>query len=202
MVLEERFLPDRQMTYLQKNAQHSSRYRNYHEHLPVFLHNRPPVIVKHMMARMTTAEDYSKDYIACGSEPSIFHVVSQSYSGTRYRVDLNEPSCTCRDFLTTGLLCKHFFAIFAEVDGCSFEMLPESYRDGPLLTLDGQDVTPAARMSTEAGSPQTGIDDDDDITEDPPTRDQRGMEIMRHDFTSKLRRCGDGIYNCHNQATV
>ena len=46
------------------------------------------------------------------------------------------PKCSCPDFSHTGLLCKHFFAVFEHNADWECDALPRSYRDSPHLCLD------------------------------------------------------------------
>ena len=46
------------------------------------------------------------------------------------------PKCSCWDFRHTGLLCKHFFAVFKHNEDWQWDVLPESYRHNPHLCLD------------------------------------------------------------------
>lgn len=50
------------------------------------------------------------------------------------------PHCSCPDFCHTGLLCKHFFAIFNYFPTWQWDTLPEKYRENPYLSLDKEHV--------------------------------------------------------------
>ena len=46
------------------------------------------------------------------------------------------PSCECVDFERHYLPCKHFFAIFHQTPGYSWECLPEYFRNNIFITID------------------------------------------------------------------
>ena len=50
------------------------------------------------------------------------------------------PKCTCPDFCHTGLLCKHFFAIFNLYPKWQWESLPEKFQQSPHISLDWEHV--------------------------------------------------------------
>eukprot|EP00117_Sycon_ciliatum_P008044 scpid75432/ scgid10918/ len=62
-----------------------------------------------------------------------YHV--KSFGRTRL-VSFETPSCSCEDWNLRALPCKHMFAVFKNVPGCSWESLPEAYRSSPKMTLD------------------------------------------------------------------
>ena len=65
-----------------------------------------------------------------------FKVKSSSNSKLFYNVDLQVPRCSCEAWLKCHFPCKHFFAVFNTFDECSFNTLPESYKNSVFITLD------------------------------------------------------------------
>jgi hypothetical protein len=57
-------------------------------------------------------------------------------SGKIHKVSFASPSCTCRDWITFHLPCKHFFGIFRLHSKWDWNSLPESYRNSAYLTTD------------------------------------------------------------------
>lgn len=138
------FLSDREMHFSRDNLRFSSDYRVYHSSVPTFLHNRPPAVVKHIMARLHAAEDIDADHITKDEPSGIFHVQSAALADASYLVQFSTPSCSCPDFQKTRLPCKHFCAIFLHIQDWCFDRLPASYRNGPLMSLDSLTVTDVA----------------------------------------------------------
>ena len=46
------------------------------------------------------------------------------------------PSCTCRDWITWNIPCKHFFSVFRFYPLWDWNKLPDSYRDSAYLSTD------------------------------------------------------------------
>lgn len=133
-VVVKKFLPERQSVFIQQNVERSAMYRKYHEYVPKYLHNRPPKVIRHIMARINTALDYEPEDVAVFTEPGVFSVKS-SNPGLLHTVNFHTPQCTCQDFLRHKLPCKHFCAIFRFFKEWSFEQLPREYIEGPMLSL-------------------------------------------------------------------
>lgn len=114
--------------------------RAYHTAVPDFLRNRPRRFVEHCMKRLISAETFKfittlKDNVyAVKSDDSTYTVHT---SGTM-------PSCECPDWYRHGLPCKHLLAVIVNVEGLSWSVLPQAYRDFPLFTLD-EDVVGNSR---------------------------------------------------------
>ena len=79
---------------------------------------------------------YSTDSILATESPGVFKVLGSDDWKT---VNFSRPSCSCRDWLTFNLPCKHFFAVFRH-SSYEWNNLPEWYRNQPRLTLDVQAV--------------------------------------------------------------
>ncbi|XP_072142092.1 uncharacterized protein, partial [Dermacentor andersoni] len=144
--LVKQFFPDWQQQFCQQNILWSASYRVYHEGIPGYLHNRPPIAVKHRMSRLHTAMCHSKEAVASGDKQGIFKAKS-SVPGEFHTVDFNCPSCSCQDFAKSKLSCKHFCAVFNNNQDFMFNSLPESYKLGQLLTIHSGQATPEADSS-------------------------------------------------------
>ncbi|XP_067022395.1 uncharacterized protein [Acropora muricata] len=146
VTLIEEFLPDKYRRYVELNTRCSEGYRCYSSHVPKYLHNKPRPLVNHCRQRATSAAEVDPQHIKelChGPEIGQFQVRSQS-SNTWYNLSFGAgdvmPCCSCPDFCHTGLLCKHFFAIFDHYQKWQWDSLPEKYRENPHLSLDREHV--------------------------------------------------------------
>lgn len=116
-------------------------HRGYNNNLPAFLDNRPRLFVENCKQKIKLASDIGKTDIKTTDIPGVFQVKSESLSKTWYRVqfgnnDGERPSCECRAWQRSRLLCKHFFAVFNHYPEWNWENLPEEYRESPFITLD------------------------------------------------------------------
>ena len=131
---------------MELNTRCSEGYRRYSSHVPKYLHNKPRPFVNHCRQRITSAAEVDPQHIKelChGPEIGQFQVRSQSRN-TWYNLSFGAgnvmPRCSCPDFCHTGLLCKHFFAIFEHYQKWQWDSLPEKYRENPYLSLDREHV--------------------------------------------------------------
>ena len=92
------------------------------------------------MTRISAAEEISPDEIRVGKSKGEFHVASAESKDIWYNLSFGEddkmPKCSCPDFSRTGLLCKHFFAVFQHNADWKWDALPKSFRENPHLCLD------------------------------------------------------------------
>ncbi|XP_064482471.1 uncharacterized protein LOC135395156 [Ornithodoros turicata] len=198
------FLPERKRIFLERNMKLSTEYRLCRPDLPSYLHNRPPKVVKHIMTRITAAGDFMREDILGDNDDGqgIFKVRSLSQDGLHHTVNFNAPSCTCKDFITTQLPCKHFCAIFLLFDSWGFDHLPEKYRNSPALTLD-RNVDTRSDMEVD-------ILHHDDITCAPTTSEnsaplqdlqkvqRREERRVRNSVIHALEHCKSSVYYCHD----
>ena len=132
--------------YVELNTRCSEGYRRDSSDVPKYLHNKPRPLVNHCRQRIISAVEVEPQHIkeVCnGIEDGQFQVQSQS-SNTWYSLSFGAgdvmPRCSCPDFCHTGLLCKHFFAIFDHYPKWQWGSLPEKYRENPHLSLDREHV--------------------------------------------------------------
>lgn len=64
-----------------------------------------------------------------------FKVKSQTSSKIKYEVDLTNPCCTCKSWITSRFLCKHFFIVFNSFQEWGFHSLPNKYLNNAMITL-------------------------------------------------------------------
>ena len=92
------------------------------------------------MNRISAVGDISSEEIRDGKSKGEFHVASAESKNIWYDLsfgaDDKMPKCSCPDFSRTGLLCKHFFAVFQHNADWKWEALPKSFRENPHLCLD------------------------------------------------------------------
>ncbi|XP_073678281.1 uncharacterized protein [Garra rufa] len=131
------FLPRTYQKYIELNVKCSSGYRKYSERLPLFLRDRPRVVVDHIMDRHLQAMSYQREDVIMHGDGA-FSVKSQTadYYKIYFGSHTTMPSCTCEDWQRNLLPCKHFCAVFSMVQGWGWEKLGVMYRDNPLFSLD------------------------------------------------------------------
>lgn len=115
-LIVEVFLPESYQKYLFQNYKQSSQYRTYNSFVPEYLHGRHKAVISHCMERRSKAVKYTTEEITLlDSEKGVFSV--RGTIGKDHSVTLSLPSCSCRDWTTWHLPCKHFFGIFQSGTG-------------------------------------------------------------------------------------
>ncbi|VDI37852.1 Hypothetical predicted protein, partial [Mytilus galloprovincialis] len=152
-ILVKDFVPDQISTYRRLNYQYSSQYRQYNQHIPVFLHNLPRNVVSHCLTRFAYAANFSGEHIDELST-GLLLVKSETEESLYYTVDLGSPenllSCSCDDFLKSFLPCKHIFAVLRHTHYC-WDDISCRYLESPYLQLDPDFISAEALdISTEA----------------------------------------------------
>ncbi|XP_047141532.2 uncharacterized protein LOC105847166 isoform X1 [Hydra vulgaris] len=137
ILIEEHF-PDIYNRYCEINTRSSGNYRQYSSYLPSFLHDRPRHFVKHCLQKMSLAQHIDLSGVLV-SEPGKFLCASSTNSREFYSIFFgdsdNMPNCTCQDWITTGYLCKHFFAVFNKYPSWNWYTLSNVYINSPFLNL-------------------------------------------------------------------
>ena len=130
--------------YRHENIVASNTYKSYNNKIPNYLWNRPRKVVKHCMERIRSSTEIDKNKICRNG--GCFSVESQSTKQC-YEVVLSNsvefPKCSCMDFKTNFLPCKHMFAVFEKYADVSWLTLPEWYRESVYMTLDNEVVKEA-----------------------------------------------------------
>ena len=134
-LIVETFLPESHQKYLFLNYKQSSQYRQYKSFVPVYLQDRPRSTISHCLERRSKSLKYTSDDIQLNDdEKGLFTV--KGTSGKCHKVSFAIPSCTCRDWITWHLPCKHFFGIFRLYPRWNWNSLPEDYQNSPYLSTD------------------------------------------------------------------
>ena len=61
----------------------------------------------------------------------------------------NEPPlCTCKEWESSHLPCKHMFAVFRHNPDWGFDKLPDTYRNSPFFSLDEEIIFPVINIDT------------------------------------------------------
>ena len=104
------------------NTFFSSKYRSYNKSIPPYLHNRPKSFVLNCLEKRGIALSSDLTGITCQgkgsfSVSSFLNNVRESYevhSGNENEMPclLDWIKCSYFDWIKSGYLCKHFFAIF------------------------------------------------------------------------------------------
>ena len=129
-------------SYLESNVTMSAGWREALPHIPDFLHHRPLNMVRHIRTVSAKAADISSDMVQSMADGT-FEVDSKGPN--TYIVSLGSdgelvmPSCQCREFQKSHLICKHFCAVFQHCD-VNWNSLPEFYRNNPLFVVDSDCV--------------------------------------------------------------
>lgn len=148
-LIVEVFLPESYQKYLFLNYKQSSQYRTYNSIVPDYLHDRPKTTISHCLERRSKALKYTiEDVVLIDDEGGVFSVAGTS--GKNHSVTFTQPSCSCRDWITWNLPCKHFFAIFSHYPKWNWNSLPESYLNSPYLSTDHSAVASYFQPSIEA----------------------------------------------------
>lgn len=199
-LLVDQFLPDSHQHYLFENYRRMDIYRVPAAIVPTYLKGRPRALIKHCLDRKTKSNKFTSDSIHETDTPGSFTVTKES--GGNHTVtfatvsDKDMPSCTCKDWARWHIPCKHFFAIFREKKGWSWESLPNKYLQSAHLTTDNEALID---YFTSQGVPQEDLTffmdtsgELNDPTEspsvsDPPTSTQPSVR----DPDNSVPKCND-----------
>ena len=138
-IIVETFLPESHQKYLFMNYKQSSQYRQYKSFVPVYLHDRPRSTISHCLERRLKSLKYTSDDIQLDDDENGLFTLKGT-SGKSHKIAFATPSCTCRDWTTWHLPCKHFFGIFRIHPKWNWNSLPESYRNSPYLSTDDRAI--------------------------------------------------------------
>ena len=140
-LLIDYFLPEMHQKYLFLNYKQTSHYRSYKSFVPTFLHGRPRSVVLHCLERQSKSLKYTRDDVRdIDGKEGVFNVTGSSGNDhtVSFGTNTNDtmPSCTCRDWITWHIPCKHFFSVFRFYPLWDWNKLPDSYRDSAYLSTD------------------------------------------------------------------
>lgn len=159
------FLPALHYKYVFKNFKQSDLYRSYNPAVvPEYLQGRPKQTILHCLHRLASSNKFShSDVTQAAPNSGKFPIKSNKGSQTvEFEDQSGEPKCTCKDWLTYHLPCKHFFAVFRHFPEWGWEKLPGSYLMSPYLSLDNQAISnyinPEEQISLNACSDEASLD--------------------------------------------
>lgn len=122
--------------YIDENTRLSNSYKQYHNKMPQYLFNRPRHIVQHCLEKIDLAKSIPAHHFVNKGQVQ-FKVHSQTVVNMWYHVSFggnNEPPlCTCKEWESSHLPCKHMFAVFRHNPDWGFEKLPDTYRNSPFF---------------------------------------------------------------------
>ena len=148
-LIVEVFLPESYQKYLFLNYKQSSQCRTYNAFVPDYLHGRPKAVISHCLERRSKAMKYTTEEITVLDDKNGIFTV-RGTSGKDHSVTFALPSCSCRDWTTWHLPCKHFFGIFSNCPKWNWNSLPESYLTGAYLSTDRSAIADFFQPSVEA----------------------------------------------------
>ena len=137
------FLPALHYKYVFKNFKQSDLYQSYNPSVvPDYLQGRPKQTILHCLHRLASSNKFShQDVTQVAPNSGKFTVKGNKGNQiVEFGGQSGGTKCTCRDWLTYNLLCKHFFAVFRHFPEWGWEMLPDSYLTSPYLSLDNQAI--------------------------------------------------------------
>ena len=127
---------------MELNTRCSGKFKRYNQSIPKYLEDKPRQFLPQCMNRISAAEEISPDEIMEGKSKGEFHIASAESKEIWYNLHVSfgggdkMPKSSCSDFSRTGLLCKHFLAVFKHNADWKWDALPKSFRENPLLFLD------------------------------------------------------------------
>lgn len=152
----EEFVPALHYKYVFMNFRQTSLYRTYNPLVvPAYLQGRPRSTILHCLHRKAASNKFSYNEIHdVDRQLGVFEVEGKNQM---YRVDFGTstgmPSCTCRDWQSYHLPCKHFFGVFQNKEDWTWDKLPDTYLKSEYLALDVSAITDY--LSLANGGPGT-----------------------------------------------
>ena len=154
-IIMESLLPESHQKYLFDNFKLGAAYRSYNDIVPQFLQGRPRKVILHCLQRMTKAGKFLQSNVSL-HKSATSHEVHSHASGKTHNVDVKIPQCSCKDWLRYNMPCKHMFAVFKYCTECSWDSLPETYKQSEYLSADSAMLGETAMTSdaTMENSPE------------------------------------------------
>lgn len=117
------------------NIRSSDQYRKYSEAIPWYFHNRPLPLVRHVVKVLVQLNDGPLPVLETSDEKKF--IVKSESSNSCYEITMGTesalPTCSCRHFLRTSLLCKHICSVCLKV---GWNRLGNAFSKHPLFDLD------------------------------------------------------------------
>ena len=133
--LVEEFIPSLHYKYVFKNFKQTSFNRSYNlSVVPPYLQGRPRGTILHCIHRKASANKYvDSDISDIDLQAGIFGVKKHAVD---FGIANGNPSCTCKDWISHHLPCKHFFGVFRFREKWTWDSLPKCYLDSAYLSID------------------------------------------------------------------
>ena len=119
------------------------------------------------------------------------------------------PKCSCPDFSHTGLLCRHFFAVFNYYPQWQWTSLPSQYIEHPNISLDRNSIsTQKSNILNDISNVETNLGHDVNILE--KGQNLQHISFPREKDTQKeaktcreiLKQLTDMTYNIDNATAL
>lgn len=119
--------------------------------------HRPRRIVQHCLEKIDLAKSIPAHHVISKGEGQ-FDVHSQTarldvWCKVSFGGHNTTPSCTCKEWPSTHIPCKHMFVIFRHEPDWGFQKLCENYRNSPFFTLDEDLIFPVNNVEPVAEFP-------------------------------------------------
>lgn len=102
--------------------------------VPPYLQGRPRKTILHCINRKASANKYiDTDITGVDLQAGIFAVKKHMVN---FGIADGNPSCTCKDWISHHIPCKHFFGVFRFKEEWSWSSLPKCYLDSAYLSID------------------------------------------------------------------
>ena len=143
-LIVEEFVPALHYKYVFMNFRQTSLYRTYNPSVvPAYLQGRPRSTILHCLHRKAKSYKFSSNDIHdVDRHLEVFEVKGKNQT---YKVDFGSssgmPSCTCKDWQSYHLPCKHFFGVFQNKEDWTWAQLPNAYLKSEYLSLDISAIT-------------------------------------------------------------
>lgn len=200
-VLLRQFLPDSYEKYAAAQFRMTRAYRQYYSWVPDFLHQRPRPVIAHSLQRIKNCEKekYTEaDIKTLDDTNGMFSIKCKSGKivTINFGVNSGSPSCTCQDWLTYHLPCKHFYAIFQLKQGWNWDKLPKEYVNSPRLSYD-KDVLQSALVPDESTHTMEHISlvDYEETGLEYPSSSSEPTKQVRYMYTYMYCICTLHLYN-------
>lgn len=178
----------------------SAGWREPNESIPPELAHKPFHLIKHLRETAMKATSITPEMIKVINSNTV--EVTSSNKSDRYKVFLGsenqQPSCQCREFQRSHLLCKHFCAIFKHVDNFSWNSLPDIYKTTPQFIIDTDCANIFPLPNTDQRELQyeeaQQIPDDEQGPEQEPSLTTLDLQRSAKKFREELHRLNNLSY--------
>lgn len=135
------FLPALHYKYVFKNFKQSELYRSYNPSVvPKYLQGRPKETILHCLHRQAASNKFAREDVTHVNMDKFLVKGKKDLYSIQFGDQSNDPQCTCKDWQTFHLPCKHFFAVFNHFPEWNWEKLPNHYLTSPYLSADNEAV--------------------------------------------------------------